>query len=79
MAETVTAMFRNGIEDDKYAEMIRDEKNPRPGNCEGLVTVNMKPLVMDAMSTAAKSNDRRLMNFNTSVVKAATILVKTVN
>ena len=79
LAETVTAMFRNGIEDDKYAEMIRDEKNPRPGNCDGLVTVKMNPLVMDAMSTAAKANDRRLMYINTSVVKAATILVKTVN
>ncbi|KAH3700693.1 hypothetical protein DPMN_075670 [Dreissena polymorpha] len=72
-------MFRNGIEDEKYAEIIKDEKNPRQGNCEELVTVKTSLLVFDAMSSAAKSNDRRLMYIYTSIVKAATILVKTVD
>ncbi|KAH3837382.1 hypothetical protein DPMN_110787 [Dreissena polymorpha] len=30
-AQIVTFMFRNGIKDDKYAEMIKDDKNSRPG------------------------------------------------
>ncbi|KAH3844916.1 hypothetical protein DPMN_087182 [Dreissena polymorpha] len=39
----------------------------------------MNSLVFDAMSSAAKSNNRRLMYINTSIVKATTILVKTVD
>ncbi|CAC5387541.1 unnamed protein product [Mytilus coruscus] len=36
LAENITDLFRNGMDESQYNEMIKDELNTRPGNCDGL-------------------------------------------
>ena len=79
LAENVNNLFRNGIEEDRYNELVKDEQNARPENCESLVVVKTNHLIWDAISHGARTNDKKLQNIETSVVKAATILVKSVN
>ncbi len=57
----------------------KDENNARPLNCEGLTVVKLNQLICDAVSPTARTNDRKMQNIETSVVKAATILSKVVN
>ena len=35
LAENVTDLFRNGMNEDLFGELTKDESNPRPENCEG--------------------------------------------
>lgn len=79
LAENITDFFRNGIDQKRYEELVKDEVNGRPANCEGLVTVKTNQLVWDAVTPTARSNDIKFQNIETSVVKAATVLTKIVN
>ena len=79
LAENVTELFHNGIEEDRYTELTKESKNARPQNCEGLVTVKTNQLIWDGISPNARLNDKKMQNIETSVVKAATIVVKVVN
>ena len=36
LAAYITDLFRNGKNEDQYSEMIKDENNSRPENCEDL-------------------------------------------
>ena len=56
LAQNITEMFGNGIDDDRYTEMIKDETNGRPENCDGLVTVKTNQLVWDATTPSARTN-----------------------
>lgn len=79
LSENVNELFRNGIEDERYSELVKDEQNARPENCDSLVVVKTNHLIWDAISQGARTNDKKLQNVETSVIKAATILVKSVN
>ena len=79
LADTVTDLFRNGIEEERYSDLVKDDINARPKNCEGLVTVKMNQLIWDSVSPAARSRDKKMQGIETSIVKAATILVKVVD
>ncbi|MES9884347.1 MAG: hypothetical protein ABW185_26165 [Sedimenticola sp.] len=79
LAETVTGLFRKGMDDDQYMELVKDETTPRPNNCEGLTVVKTNQLVWDIMSPGARTNDRKLQTIESSVIKSATILAKMVN
>ena len=52
--------FLNGIEEERYSELVKDENNCRPVNCEGLTVVRMNQLIWDAISHAARTDDRKL-------------------
>ena len=79
LALNLTELFRNGIDEDRYEELIKSEAKSRPENCEGLVPVKMNQLIWDAVSTQARGTDRKLQNIETSVVKAASVLAKVVD
>ena len=79
LAHNITELFRNGIDDDRYNDLIKDETNGRPANCEGLVTVKTNQLVWDAVTPSARTNNLKFQKLETSVVKAATVLSKVVN
>jgi hypothetical protein len=44
LAENVTDLFRNGMNEDHFGELTKDESNSCPGNCEGLTTVKPNQL-----------------------------------
>lgn len=39
LASNITDLFRNGMDAAQYSEIIKDEVNPRPDNCDGLLVV----------------------------------------
>ena len=79
LATNITDLFRNGMNEDQYSDLIKDENNARPENCEGLKVVKTNQLVWDIISQEAKTNDRKMQNIETSVVKGSIILTKVVN
>ena len=79
LAENVTDLFRNGMNEDQFLELTKDENNPRPENCEGLVQVRTNQLIWDILSPQTQTFDRKMQLIQRTVVKAATLLVKTVN
>ncbi|KAH3749708.1 hypothetical protein DPMN_184214 [Dreissena polymorpha] len=64
LADNINDLFHNGIDDDRYDELIKDEKLARPGNCEGLSVVKTNRLIWDAISHNAIGCQTK--NFNTS-------------
>jgi hypothetical protein len=79
LSENLNELFRKGIEDERYSELVKDEQNARPENFDSLVVVKTNQLIWDAISQGARTNDKKIQNVDTSVIKAATILVKKVN
>ncbi|XP_060596689.1 uncharacterized protein LOC132750691 [Ruditapes philippinarum] len=79
LASNINELFTNGMEEEQYSQMTRDDVNARPSNCENLVTVKLNQLVWDIVSPTARSRDKKLQTLETSVVKAAVILAKTVD
>lgn len=79
LATNITDLFRNGMNEDQYSDMIKDENNARPENCEGLKIVKTNQLVWDIISQEAKTIDRKMQNIETSVIKGSIILAKVVN
>ena len=71
MASNITHLFREGIEDQQYSEILKDPKYARPDNCEGLTVVKLNQLVCPPMPEVL------IRNFRTS--KKASVLVKTVD
>ena len=79
LAQNVTSLFLNGMDDTQYSELVDDEKNARPENCEGLRVVRTNQLVWDIIPHFTQTCDKKMQNIEKTVVKAANILVKTVN
>ena len=74
LATNVTDIFRNGISQERYRELLKDEKLTRPQNCEGLVTVQTDQMVWDILY--AETNDNKMKNIQTAIIKSATVLSK---
>lgn len=79
LAANMNELFRKGMEEEQYENMVKDDVYPRPSNCEGLVTVKLNQLVWDIVSPAARSRDKKLQSIETSIVKSASILAKVVD
>ncbi|XP_060572556.1 uncharacterized protein LOC132730607 [Ruditapes philippinarum] len=79
LASTVNDLFLNGLDEDHYNKLTKDELNARPENCEALSVVKMNQLIWDAVSPNARTSDRKLQYIEESVIKSGTLLVKVVN
>jgi hypothetical protein len=78
-AENITDLFKNGMNEDQYIELTKDENTARPKNCEGLAVVRTNQLIWNVLSPMAHTADKKLQFIDKSVIKAAIILTKTVN
>jgi hypothetical protein len=67
------------MDDAQYSEIIKDEVNPRPDNCDGLLVVKTNQLIWELISPFALTCDKKMQAIEKSVVKAAVLLCKTVN
>jgi hypothetical protein len=67
------------MDDAQYSEIIKDEANPRPDNCDGLLVVKTNQLIWELISPFAQTCDKKMQAIEKSVVKAAVLLCKTVN
>lgn len=79
LADNVTDLFRNGMNEDQFIELTKDENTPRPENCEGLAIVKTNQLIWDIISPQAQSVERKMQVIQKAIVKASTVLVNTVN
>jgi len=79
LAVNITDLLRNGMDETQYNELIKDEQNPRPENCEGLVVVRTNQLIWELISPFAQTSDKKIQNIERSLVKAAVLLCRTVN
>ncbi|KAK6185393.1 hypothetical protein SNE40_007638 [Patella caerulea] len=74
LASLIDNWFRDGVEEDRYNELIKSIS--RPKNCESLVTVKTNQLVWDFLSQSTRTMDKRIQNAQTSIIKGAVSLAK---
>lgn len=74
LANLVTDWFREGIEEERYNELLKTTN--RPENCSALVTVKTNQMVWDFLSPTTKSSDKKMQNVQTSLIKGACALTK---
>ena len=79
LAENVTDLFHNGMDDEQYNELTKDDVNGRPENCTGLTVVRTNQLVWDLIAPPTQQIDKKLQNIEKSVIKSAIIMTRTVN
>ena len=60
LAENVNDLFRNGMNEEQYLELTKDENNARPENCEGLTVVRANQLIWNVISPYAQTADKKL-------------------
>ncbi|ESP01985.1 hypothetical protein LOTGIDRAFT_157121 [Lottia gigantea] len=74
LASLVDGWFREGIEEDRYFELIKTIA--RPENCTSLVNIKTNQLVWEFLAASTKIADKKIQNAQTSLVKGAIILTK---
>lgn len=79
LADNINDVFKNGMDEDHYSQMIKDENIMRPDNCEALVTVKCNKMIWDLCQTSTKFVDKRLQNAETSLIKGAILVTKAVD
>ena len=62
LAQNVTSLFLNGMAEEQYNYLVKDEKTPRPENCEGLKIVKTNQLVWDIIPTFSQTCDKKMQN-----------------
>jgi hypothetical protein len=53
LASNITDLFRNGMDEAQYSEIIKDEVNHRPDNCDGSLVVKTNQLIWELISPFA--------------------------
>ncbi|KAH3876592.1 hypothetical protein DPMN_000439 [Dreissena polymorpha] len=59
LAENITELFRKGIDEERYNDLIKEENNVRPENCEGMCVVQTNQSVWDIIGPVARINDKK--------------------
>ena len=77
--ENVTDLFHNGMNEEQYNELTKDDVNGRPDNCTGLTVVRTNQLVWDLIAPSTQQIDKKLQYIEKSVIKSAIIMTRTVN
>ncbi|KAH3866736.1 hypothetical protein DPMN_029835 [Dreissena polymorpha] len=60
LASNINDLFINGLKEDEYSNMTKDEALPRPENCEALQTVKCNKIVWNFLQTNTKFLDKKL-------------------
>ncbi|KAK3890226.1 hypothetical protein Pcinc_005793 [Petrolisthes cinctipes] len=76
VANMVNYLFDNGMREEDYKNILEDEVTKRPSNCKALVPVECNVQILEALKTEARKADFRLKEVSKDVIKAATIIVK---
>ena len=77
LADMINKLFREGLSDDKFQEMVKSA--PRPENCEGLAKIKVNQLIWNIIPIQARTSDVAYQNLQASIVKSATIMTKLVD
>ena len=79
LAQNINNLFRNGMSEESYSQMTKDDYIPRPENCEALVTVKVNKPIWDVCSTQTKFIDKKLQNAETALIKGSILVAKAVH
>ncbi|MPC43002.1 hypothetical protein E2C01_036637 [Portunus trituberculatus] len=60
VAAMVNRIFDNGLREEEYKEILKDDAAKRPSNCEALSRVECNAQVLDALKPDAKKTDFRM-------------------
>ena len=69
-------MFDNGLREEEYKEILNDDSTKRPSNCHAFAPVECNSQVLEALRTDAKKTDSRMKEVSKDIIKAATIMMK---
>ncbi|MPC71410.1 hypothetical protein E2C01_065687 [Portunus trituberculatus] len=67
------------IREDSYKEVAEDESTKRPGNCPALSPVECNVQILEALKQDARKADLRMKDVNKDILKAATIIIKSLS
>lgn len=67
--ENVTVIFRKGMSNDCYKELLKSDKTSRPENCDGLVTVQTNQMIWNCLFPTTKTNNTKMKTLQTISVK----------
>ena len=76
VAEMVNFLFDNGMREEDYKAICEDVSVMRPDNCHALAPVDCNPQVLDALKPDARRTDFRLKEVNKDILRASTIITK---
>ena len=76
VAEMVNFLFDNGMREEDYKAICEDEAVKRPDNCHALAPVDCNPQVLEALKLDARRTDFRLKEVNKDILRASTIIMK---
>ena len=60
LATNLTDLFRKGMDEGQYEQLVKDEATLRPSNCAGLQTVKMNRPIWDIISRNTQTVDSKL-------------------
>ncbi|MPC61369.1 hypothetical protein E2C01_055439 [Portunus trituberculatus] len=72
----VNHVFDNGLREVEYKKIFDDVATKRPDNCHALAPVDCNSQVLDALKTDAKKTDFHMKDIGKDIIKAATILTR---
>ncbi|XP_045131685.1 uncharacterized protein LOC123516453 isoform X2 [Portunus trituberculatus] len=76
VAGMVNFLFDNGMQDKDYKAISEDVLTTRPKNCPALAPVECNPQILEALKTDARKADAHLKDVCGGILKAGTILTK---
>ena len=76
VAGMVNYLFDYGMQDEDYKAISEDVLTTRPKNCPALAPVDCNPQILEALKTDARRADARLKDVCGDILKAGTILTK---
>ena len=74
LAKLVNDWFREGMEEGGHTDLIKTLN--RPANATSLVTVLTNQMVWDFLSPSTRTNDKKMQNVQTSLIKGSIALTK---
>ncbi|KAH3858561.1 hypothetical protein DPMN_101189 [Dreissena polymorpha] len=58
LVENINDVLKNGMDEEQYTQMVKDENIARPENCEALVTVKYNKMIRHVSKTSTKFIDK---------------------
>lgn len=79
IADMVNQLFAHGMREESYKDIVEDEVTKRPGNCPALAPVECNEQILEALKSDAKRSDFRMKEVGKDILRAATIIVKSLS
>ena len=76
LTDIVNHLFDHGMREEEYKQILEDEITKRPNNCHALAPIECNAQILEALKVEAKKADFRMKDVSKDILKAATIIIK---